>query len=63
MANILLNESNPERCKLIRYKLEAQGYSVSSVNRLDETLEKIHDSSFDLMIFDLDGEGIDDSVD
>jgi len=60
MPNILLNESDASRQKLLRKRLREQGSHVWSLNRLHDAESRLGKRKFDLMILDLDAQRIDD---
>lgn len=62
MANILLNEMDPVRHKLLKTRLENMGFTVWSVNHFHFKNSAYFNTEFDVMIFDLDTQRIDEII-
>ncbi len=63
MCKILLSESEPIRHQLIRAKLKEKGCRVWSISHLNGSNgRRLQDVDFNLMIFDLDAQRLDEIV-
>ena len=51
--NILIAEDEEITVKHLRYALEAEGYSVTSVNNGRDAFKKVKQEAFDLIIADI----------
>ena len=62
MANILLNEFDQSRHKLLRSQLEHRGHQVLSVDDVNDIIATLKEVTIDLMILDLDNQSLDELI-
>ncbi|MFQ5706194.1 MAG: sigma-54-dependent transcriptional regulator [bacterium] len=52
-GNILIIDDEPKMCKVLKFALEPEGYSVSTAENAEAGLEKFSQNTFDLVVTDL----------
>ena len=60
MAQILLNESDPIRRRMLRARLERSGHIVWLLSGLEEITNILGQAAIDIMIVDMDEQSLDD---
>ncbi|MCH8872770.1 sigma-54-dependent Fis family transcriptional regulator [candidate division KSB1 bacterium] len=51
--NILIIDDEPKMCKILRFALEPDGYTVTTAESAEDGLEKFSQEEFDLVVTDL----------
>ncbi|MFQ5822425.1 MAG: sigma-54-dependent transcriptional regulator [bacterium] len=52
-GNILIIDDEPKMCKILKFALQPEGYSVSTAENAETGLEKFNQNIFDLVVTDL----------
>lgn len=60
MAQILLNESNPTRRRMLQTRLERSGHIVCLLSGLEEVTNILGQVAIDIVIVDMDEQSLDD---
>ncbi len=60
MAQILLNESDPSRHRLLQIRLERSGHTVWALSGLQAISEALGQAAIDIVVLDMDEQSLDD---